>query len=143
MPTLSDAHLKRIRDTWGQVITHSHKAGEVFYTVLFDLAPSLSDLFKENIKKQDQKLLSAITVIVTKLNKLDNLNEEVRALAKRHVKYGVPTQHFPIFGKALLLMLESILEDAWDEETKEAWTLMYTFISVAMTEEMEKVKNAG
>jgi nitric oxide dioxygenase len=140
MPKLSDNQLQKIRDTWGEVIAHSHQAGEVFYTVLFDLAPSLSDLFKENIKKQDQKLLSAITLIITKLNKLENLNDEVRALAKRHVQYGVPTTHFGVFGKALIHMLENILGDKWDEETKEAWERIYQLISTALKEEMEKAK---
>jgi hemoglobin-like flavoprotein len=45
-----------------------------------------------------------------------------------------------VFGKALIHMLENILGDKWDEETKEAWERIYQLISTALKEEMEKAK---
>ena len=77
-----------VKSTWGKAITDRDKVGSLFYGKLFELAPSVKPLFTSDPTEQSRKLTSMITVVVTKLDKLDEILPEVKSLAIRHNKYG-------------------------------------------------------
>lgn len=129
-----------IKKTWSFVITNSAQSGELFYQKLFELDPKLKPLFKGDMKEQARKLISMVTVIVTKLNKLDEILPEIQGLARRHSKYGVNTKQFAVVGQALLWTLEKGLGDKWTKEVNEAWTEVYTILSDAMIKVMNENK---
>lgn len=128
--------IELVRNSWVTILAHREEAGNIFYKTLFELSPSIRDLFKTDIQMQNQKLMSSITLIVTKLNKLDNIREEIKFLSKRHVNYQVRPDYFVAFGKAFITMLAKILKDNWITEMEEAWTKVYTLVSQAMIEEL-------
>ncbi|MCU0447577.1 MAG: globin domain-containing protein [Microscillaceae bacterium] len=125
-----------IKNSWGKVIIYSEQAGEAFYTHLFAKAPELVSLFKTNIKAQDRKLIYAVTLLITKINKLDNIREEVRSLAKRHTLYGVKPEYFQVFGEAFMDMLDRVLQSNWNEDMQLAWRTLYGIIAQAIIDEM-------
>lgn len=123
-----------VKNSWAFVITHSSMAGELFYMRLFEIAPQYRNMFREDIKVQAKKLIDMVTVIVTKLNKMDQLLFEVKGLASRHVRYGVQPEHYLPVGEALLWTLEKGLVERWSPELKEAWGEVYSKLSAAMIE---------
>lgn len=127
-----------IKSSWSYVITHSEQAGELFYQKLFETAPQLRPMFKGDVKEQSQKLISMVTVVITKLDKLEQILPEVAALAKRHVKYGVNKNHFPVVGGALIWTLEQGLAERWTPQLKAAWVEVYEILSKAMITAMEE-----
>jgi hemoglobin-like flavoprotein len=135
---LSLNQIDLIKNSWGKVIIYSEQAGEAFYTHLFAKAPNLVSLFKTNIKAQDRKLIYAVTLLITKINKLDNIREEVRSLAKRHQHYGVKSEYFHIFGEAFMDMLARVLQSNWSDEMQLAWKTLYGIIAQAMVDEMSE-----
>jgi hemoglobin-like flavoprotein len=128
---------KMIRDTWGRVITHAEEAGGVFYQHLFSLHPEFKPLFPTDLKAQARKLLAAVTILVTKMDKADHIREEVHKLAQRHIQYGVKPVFFTAFGEAFLFTLAQILASVWNDPLKIAWQSAYTMISEAMIAEMQ------
>ncbi|EAY28256.1 globin domain-containing protein [Microscilla marina] len=130
--TTQDINL--VRNSWVSVLAHRDEAGDIFYNYLFKQNPQVKRLFQSNTHIQNQKLMSSITLIVTKLNKLDNIKEEVKFLAKRHVNYQVKPAYFTAFGNAFLYMLAQVLGNAWTHEMKTAWKKVYQLISQAMIE---------
>jgi hemoglobin-like flavoprotein len=129
-----------IKVSWGKLLTHQQEAGEIFYTHFFTLKPELKNLFRPDLKSQAHKLIAAITILVTKMNKASHIREEIQKLAHRHVQYGAKAGYFDVFKEALLITLEKILGENWNEAMKTAWLSAFELIAGAMIEEMEKVK---
>jgi hemoglobin-like flavoprotein len=107
-------------------------AGGIFYKRLFELAPYLKPMFSESIPVQSKKLMAMIGYVINKLDKLDTILEDVKQLARRHVKYGVREEHYEVVGAALLWTLERALVSLWTIELKEAWANCYHLLSSAM-----------
>ena len=106
--------------------------GGLFYNRLFEIAPQLRPMFRNPVPEQSKKLLAMINYVISKLDKLEDILDEVAKLAKRHVSYGVKPDHYRIVGDALLWTLEKGLGEKWNEEVKEAWTICYQVLSSAM-----------
>lgn len=74
-------------------------------------APALRKMFPHEMNEQYQKLIEMLNAIVGRLDKLEQLSEEIEAMAKRHVDYGVRPSHYKLVGDALLWTLEKGLGD--------------------------------
>lgn len=59
---------------------------------------------------------------------------EIRALARRHLRYGVLEQHYASVGEALLWTLEQGLRTDFTDEVRCAWTKAYDILSSTMIE---------
>lgn len=109
-------------------------AGGIFYKRLFETAPYLKPMFSESVPVQSKKLMAMITYVINRLDKLDTILDDIKQLAKRHVKYGVRDEHYEIVGSALLWTLEQALANLWTPEVKQAWITCYSLLSSAMLE---------
>lgn len=129
--TTRQIHL--IRTTWQIAERQADVVGPLFYETLFEIAPEVRPLFAgTNVPGQSKKLLSMLSYVIAKLDTLDEIMNEIRKLAKRHVQYGVEDRHYGYVGAALLMTLEKGLGDVWNEEVKDAWTTCYGILSSAM-----------
>lgn len=131
--------IKIIEDSWGKVLAYNNQLGDIFYYELFAKAPELKSLFKEDAKLRSRKLLFAVVSLATKVHKLENIEEDVKAMAKRHIKYGVKPEYFKIFGKCFIIGLEQILKDDWNKNLKSAWEGLFMTVSEAMIKTMKKI----
>lgn len=133
---MNEKQIQLVKQSWSYVITRSDEAGELFYSRLFEVAPHLKHLFKADIKSQARKLMSMVTLIVSKLDKLDTINNDIKSLAARHGKYGAKKEHYAVVGQCLVWTLKSGLEgqNRWNKETEEAWLAVYKALSEAMTQ---------
>ena len=107
-------------------------AADLFYQRLFKLDPSLKPMFKGDMVKQGQMLMSVLATAVTGLSNLEKLAPIVRALGARHVGYGVQAQHYTTVGAALMWTLEQGLGDAFTAETRAAWSAAYELLAEVM-----------
>ena len=133
---MNQKQIQLVKQSWSYVITRSDEAGELFYSRLFEVAPDLKHLFSEDIKTQARKLMSMVTLIVSKLDKLDMITTDIKSLASRHGRYGAKKEHYAVVGECLVWTLKAGLEgqNRWSEETEEAWLAVYKILSNAMTE---------
>jgi nitric oxide dioxygenase len=117
----------------------SEEAGLMFYDRLFEIAPELRPLFKSHPKEQALKLMNMVTMVVSKLQKLDEIMDDIKALARRHNQYGVKTAYYRILGAALIWTLQQELKGKWNDELEEAWIEVYSLLSQAMIKQQESV----
>jgi hemoglobin-like flavoprotein len=129
---MTPRQVQLVKESWGYVIVKSQEAGQLFYSRLFETAPPLRHLFKGDIKEQSRKLMSMVTLVVSKLEKLDTVINEVKALGARHNKYGTKREHYTTVGDCLIWTLSQGLSDRWNKETEEAWVRAYSVLSEAM-----------
>jgi hemoglobin-like flavoprotein len=132
--------IQLVKETWGYVIAKSDEAGELFYSRLFEVAPGVKHLFKGDVKEQSRKLMSMVTYVVTKLDKLDTIVGEIKSLAQRHNKYGAQPEHYAVVGQCLLYTLKTGLGAKWTKETEQAWTAVYQVLAGAMIEGQEATR---
>lgn len=106
--------------------------GDLFYSKLFSDNPALRKMFPSDMELQYQKLIDMLNAVVIRLDKLDELNEEIAAMAQRHVEYGVRPAHYKLVGNALLWTLQKGLGKDWTEEVKNAWSTCYKILADTM-----------
>ena len=106
--------------------------GDVFYRKLFLDMPHIQHLFHTPRQEQSRKLIDMLNIIVSQLDNLSELTEEISQLAIRHVKYGVKEHHYKAVGNALLWTLQQGLGRDWNEEVKNAWTDCFQMLSTTM-----------
>ncbi len=104
-----------------------------FYDNLFTANPEAKPLFKTtDMAEQKKKLLNSLVLVVENLRKPDVLDDALRGLGARHVKYGALPEHYPLVGSALLTTFEQYLKEQWTPEVKQAWVDAYGAISQIM-----------
>lgn len=134
-----------IRASWSAVEPIADTAATLFYDQLFELDPAIRRLFRRtDMAAQRKILMQTLTVVVKSLDKLDTIVPAVQALGRRHVGYGVRSEHYESVGIALLWTLEQGLGDAFDDETREAWSGAYgTLASLMIAAADEAAQDVG
>ncbi|MEC9340213.1 MAG: globin family protein [Pseudomonadota bacterium] len=136
---MDEASIKRVQDTWQQVIPIREQAAALFYAKLFELDPSVKPLFKGSMEEQGRKLMNMLGTAAMGLDKLDSIVGAVQDLGRRHVAYGVKDAHYDTVGAALLWTLEQGLGDAFTPEVKAAWTQAYVLLATTMKDAAAEV----
>ena len=139
---MTERQILLVKNSWSYVIVNADEAGQLFYKRLFEVAPEVKPLFKSDIKEQARKLMNMVTYIVTKLQKLNEIVDEVKSLAQRHGKYGVKPHYYQVVGSSLIWTLKEGLGDKWNVETEQAWTAVYTTLADAMIKAQLETKAA-
>jgi hemoglobin-like flavoprotein len=121
-----------VQQTFADVKPIAGAAAELFYARLFMLDPSLRPMFKGDIARQGQMLMSMIGAAVAGLRDLGTLAPVVRQLGARHVRYGVRDEHYATVGSALIWTLEKGLGAKFTPEVRDAWTSAYQLLSEVM-----------
>ena len=131
---LSPQQINEVQQSWAAVEEISDTAANLFYDKLFELDPSLRELFPEEMSEQKKKLMQTLAVCVNGLNDLGEIVPAVKALGERHVGYQVQDEHYETVGAALLWTLEQGLGSAFTPVVAEAWAAVYGVLSATMKE---------
>ena len=114
------------------------QAAQLFYARLFEIDPGARPLFANtNLEDQGDKLMSALGFVVGALRKPDTMLGTVRALAQRHVRYGVVESHYASVGEALIWTVRLGLGNAATPEVVASWVSAYALLSNAMLGSLE------
>lgn len=112
--------------------------GDAFYSKLFHEHPEFRRMFPKNMEDQYRKLTDMLSVLVTRLDHIDQLRNDIAAMGARHKGYGVKVSHYKVVGDALLWTLRQGLGKEWTPEMEEAWSTCYQLISDIMIGGSEK-----
>ena len=129
-PTETDIML--VRNTFDRVVPIAGVAADLFYDRLFYMAPSLRQMFPDDLRDQKRKLMVMLATAVHSLTDLDALAPKLMELGARHAGYGVRDHHYKVVGEALIWTLERGLADAFTPEVERAWVRVYLLIAATM-----------
>lgn len=121
-----------VRESFAKVVPIREQAAALFYDRLFAIDPSTRPLFRGDMRSQGAKLMAAIGAVVKSLDRLETMLDDLRALARRHDRYGVREAHYASVGAALLWTLEQGLGADFTPQVREAWAIAYGLLSSAM-----------
>jgi hemoglobin-like flavoprotein len=130
---MTPAEIKLVRDGFQHLADREGLAAD-FYARLFALEPSLRALFPSDLKAQGAKLVGALAYVVKGLDRPGDLIEDIRALGRRHVAYGVQPSDYDVVGQALIGTLAARLGESFDARAQAAWTAAYSLLAAAMIE---------
>ena len=104
-----------------------------FYIRLFEIAPELKHMFRNtSMTEQSIKLGCMLSYVISKYESMDDVLQEMKALAERHKKYGVKDEHYQAVGEALLWTLEQGLGEYWSLGLANAWKEFYETLATKM-----------
>jgi len=129
---MTNDQIQLVQKSWEKLKPVTQQAGELFYQKLFERAPGVRHMFREDISEQAGKLGYMLTYVVSRLDKLDTILEDVRKLAIRHNQYGAQPAHYVVVGECLLATLKEGLGNDWNPAVESAWTTAYGILSEAM-----------
>lgn len=136
---LSQHQIKLVKESWRSFRNVSPAVvGDLFYSKLFADHPSLRKMFPKQMDEQYKKLVDMLTAIIVRLDHLGTFTEEIEAMARRHVEYGVKPAHYKSVGDALLWTLEKGSGKGWNEEIKHAWANCYWILANIMIDSASK-----
>ena len=140
---MTQNNITLVKDSWALIAQlEMELVGSLFYNRLFDILPEVKPMFTRTpLPEQSKKLLTMLSYIIDKLDKLDEIIGEVKKLARRHTQYGVKDAHYTAVGSALLWTLEQGLGKAWNEALEQAWTEVYTTLAGAMINVQQQQRN--
>lgn len=127
-----------VQQSFAKVVPIREQAAALFYDRLFAIDPSTRPLFRGDMKTQGAKLMAAIAAVVKSLDRIDTMLDDLRALARRHDRYGVQETHYASVGTALLWTLEQGLGADFTPDLRAAWAAAYRLLSDAMIEATDR-----
>ena len=141
---INPAQIDLVRQTWSKVVPIADTAASLFYDRLLTSHPELAPMFAGvDMPEQRRKLVKAIGLVVTSLDRIDTLLPVIRDLGQRHAGYGVQDEHYGQVGAALLWTLQTGLGDDWSEEAAGAWALAYQLLADTMIDAANSDRNAA
>src|SRR5690348_14796130 len=101
-----DARL--LRSSFDLIAPNKDQFAEAFYQRLFEKYPQTRPFFAHtDMSVQARSLAATLTVVVSGVEKGDNLVPTLQALGARHKTYGVRPEHYPIVGEVLIETFQS------------------------------------
>ena len=129
---VTSAQKTLVQTTFSAIAPLADDVAVLFYGRLFEIDPSLRDLFSADMTGQRKKLMQMLTAAVKGLDRLDQLVPVVQDLGRRHARYGVADAHYDTVGEALLWTLRKGLGSAFTPEVEDAWSEVYGVLANTM-----------
>lgn len=122
---LLDESLRLIADRSDEMVGY-------FYATMFLENPALRALFPAAMDTQRDRLFRALTGAVRTIGEPETFVPMLRQLGRDHRKYGVTTEDYATFGRALIMALGRYAEDVWVRELQDAWVRAYSYMARTM-----------
>lgn len=129
---MSPREIEIVQSTFEKIRPIAPAAAELFYQKLFEMDPSLTVLFKGDMKEQGRKLMNMIGAGVRGLSDTAVLIPVLTDLGRRHVGYGVLRKHYVTVGSALIWTLEQGMGRDFTAEVRDAWCAAYELLAGVM-----------
>jgi len=130
---LNEEQIILVKKTWKMFSGIDKRLiGEIFYGKLFHENSSLRKMFPGDMDGQYRKVIDMLNTIVGRLDHLQELSEDIAAMARRHVSYGVRPGHYKLVGSALMWTLKQGLGNDWTPPVEEAWRACYNDLANTM-----------
>jgi len=127
-------HVQLVQETFEKAAQLGDAVAEIFYEELFAIEPSLRGMFKHPMQEQGRKLMATLAFVVRSLHQPDKVLGPARALALKHLDYGVQPRHYTLVGNALLRTLKRGLGAEFTPEVRLAWVAAYQLLADVMRE---------
>ena len=125
-----------LRSSFDLIALDKDQFAEAFYQRLFEKYPQTRTLFANtDMPKQARTLSAILALVVSGVERGDDLTPTLQSLGVRHKTYGVLPEHYPIVGEVLIETFQNRLGPQWIPAFQEAWIEAFTVIAQVMSAE--------
>ncbi len=121
-----------LRTSFERIEQDGSTAIELFYERLFAARPDLEKMFSRSRKRQSQKFLSSLKIIISALGQPERSIEVLEQLGQRHAGYGVQREHYELAGSVLLQTLRHFFAADFTQDLEQAWRNAFVLIAGVM-----------
>lgn len=122
-----------LRSSFDLVLERQPDLTPRFYEILFSRYPQVRPLFGRRSQQEQAKMLQeALVAVVDHLEDATWLEDNLRAMGRKHVEYGVTEEMYDWVGDSLLSTLAEVAGDEWTPELEAAWKEAYGAIASLM-----------
>ncbi len=115
-----DIHLE-LQSSLDYILQNAEVFSQKFYEKVFQAAPQVRSLFKNNMKAQGRLVMHMIAGIVYTLSRPEHLKMGLASLGKSHEKYGVRPEYYPVVLECLLETIKEEMGVHYTEKVGTAW----------------------
>ncbi|MFD6095581.1 globin domain-containing protein [Nocardiopsis flavescens] len=124
--------IELVRHSCVDVPEGSVRLARSFYDNLFEMVPSVRDMFSADIRPQQQRMADALLSVVRHLDDPDEVALQLRRLGRQHQRdLGVKPEHYPYVGRALVRAVSEV-SPTWSSSMSSAWVLVYQWVTAHM-----------
>ena len=91
---MTSRQIDLVQQSFRLIETIIDDAAVLFYERLFEIDPSLRQMFHRSHREQARLLAQTLTVVVKGIDRPGQLRAAVEALGRRHAGYGVRDEHY-------------------------------------------------
>jgi nitric oxide dioxygenase len=106
---IDPARLELVRDSFRRIRGNLQPPSAMFYDALFQHAPGLRGLFRDDLEGQGMRFMTTLAVIVDDLDRPEVLEPQLAAIGRSHAALGVRPAHFAPMEEALIDTLRAQL----------------------------------
>lgn len=121
-----------VRESFAHLHRHRDTTTKLFYDRLFEIAPDVRPLFKDDLTVQRNNLMEFMAVAMATLRDPAGLSLLLRKLGRMHRGFGVEERHFDDLRGALFWTLKASLGAAFTPALERAWASLYDIMSREM-----------
>ncbi len=121
-----------VQDSFRRVGPIEDKISNLFYHRLFEVAPQVAPLFRDDMGVQKKKFMQMLELLVKGLNTPESFLPEVVGLGQRHTSYDVAPEHYVVVGESLIWALDYALGEDFTEDMHMAWVAAYGTLADVM-----------
>ncbi|GAB4520314.1 MAG: globin family protein [Phycisphaerales bacterium] len=136
--SLSEMQTELIRSSFAAMMHHGDRLAQGIYRAMFEEAPDLEHMFREDMGAQQRELMDTFGLIVSRAHDLASIDGALLEMGARHASYGVVAEHYPVVRDIMLSTMDALLGEGWTNETEEAWTELLNVVSGFMLEGAER-----
>jgi nitric oxide dioxygenase len=131
---MNERHVQLVQQSFARASRIGPHVAATFYAELLTIDPSVRSMFKGDMIVQGEKLMNMLNTVVDALRAPETILPAARALAVKHLDYGVEARHYALVGTALIRTLKHELGADFTQEAREAWVAAYQFLADTMIE---------
>ena len=129
---MTSEEISLLKSSFQKIGPIAEQAAALFYARLFELDPSLRELFEGDLVTQSRRLWQTLGFAIHGLEHLDTLAPAARQFGLRHASYHVKQSHYDSIGEALLWTLSKGLGVDFTSEMRAAWGKIYWLLAETM-----------
>lgn len=124
-----------LKQSFTMVAPQKEAFAHSFYERLFSYYPATKPLFANtDMKRQEGSLMATLAVVVSAVERGDNLLPTLHQLGAKHQRYGAQPEHYPLVGGILLETFNEYLGPKFTPEMQDSWSQAFELISGQMLE---------
>lgn len=129
---MTPREIELVQSSFEKIEPRVNHLADLFYNRLFEVTPEVRSMFSGDIEEQNNKFAAMLTSSIANLHQFYMVLPQIREMGRRHVDYGVATEHYALVGGALLWVLNQSLGPDFTPEMRSAWTEAHTTLAGAM-----------